>query len=98
MMSFSDRKVIIAGASSGIGKELAILYAASGWRVGITGRRGQLLEELKKQYPLQIETAVFDATGNDNILYLGLLIKKLGGMDLFIYNAGYGEISTTQIR
>jgi short-subunit dehydrogenase len=95
MMSFSDKKVIIAGASSGIGKELAILYAVAGCRVGITGRRGQLLDELKKRYPLQIETAVFDVMGNDNTVYLDLLIEKLGGMDLFIYNAGYGEVSAT---
>jgi short-subunit dehydrogenase len=93
MMSFSGKKVIIAGASSGIGKELAILYAGAGCRVGITGRRGQLLDELKKRYPLQVETAVFDVMGNDNIHYVDLLREKLGGMDLFIYNAGYGEVS-----
>jgi len=95
MTSFSDKKVIIAGASSGIGKELAILYARAGCRVGITGRRGELLNELKKDYPDQIETASFDVMGNDNILYLRSLIEKLGGMDLFIYNAGYGEVSLT---
>ena len=76
------------GASSGIGKELAILYAKAGWRVGITGRRAVLLDELKNSFPANTETAVFDVMGRDNIRYLTSLIQQLGGLDLFIYNAG----------
>jgi len=83
------------GASSGIGKELAILYAQTGQRVGITGRRAVLLDELKNSFSEKFETAVFDVMGNDNIACLELLIQKLGGLDLFIYNAGYGEVSDT---
>ena len=81
------------GASSGIGKELAILYAKAGCRVGITGRRAALLDELKNSFPDKVETAVFDVMGSDNIVCLKSLIQKLGGLDLFIYNAGYGALS-----
>jgi short-subunit dehydrogenase len=87
------KKVVIVGASSGIGKELALLYVKLGNRVGITGRRKELLEEIKNQYPLQVEFESFDVTGNQNIHHLQSLISKLGGMDTFIYNSGIGEPS-----
>ncbi len=87
------KKVIIIGATSGIGKALAIRYLKAGYSVGITGRRTHLLEEIKQQYPLQTFTAAFDVTGNENIVHLEKLIEQLQGMDLFIYNSGYGEAS-----
>ena len=33
--------------------------------------------------------------GNDNIVHLKSLIDKLGGLDLLIYNSGYGDVSET---
>ncbi len=45
------KKVIIVGATSGIGKGIAQLYAKKGYKVGITGRRIALLLELKQQSP-----------------------------------------------
>lgn len=89
----NPKNIIIIGATSGIGRELALLYLKNGHKVGITGRRQHLLDELQQQYPQQIITACFDVTGNDNIRHLEELIKQLGGMDIFIYNSGYGDIS-----
>ena len=93
MTSSSVKKIIIVGASSGIGKELALLYAIKGNRVGITGRRDEFLLALKQTYPANIETACFDVMGNDNIAHIKSLMEKLGGLDLLIYNSGYGEVS-----
>ncbi len=87
--------VIIIGATSGIGWELAKLYAAAGHTVGATGRRSHLLDNLRQLYPQQILTACFDVMGNENIFHLQQLIDQLGGLDLFIYNSGYGEVSDT---
>ncbi|HEY4149300.1 MAG TPA: SDR family NAD(P)-dependent oxidoreductase [Chitinophagaceae bacterium] len=95
MTSSTPKKIIIIGGSSGIGRTLATLYAKDGHRVGITGRRDALLRELKDQFPGQVETACFDVTGTENIPQLETLIQKLGGMDLLIYNSGYGEVSKT---
>ena len=95
-MTFSSaKKVIIIGASSGIGHELALLYVQAGCRIGITGRSCDALARLKNRFPQQIVTACFDTTGTENIAQLESLIGQLGGMDLFIYNAGYGEPSKT---
>lgn len=93
MMSSSNKKLIIVGASSGIGKELAKRYVQNGWLVGITGRRNELLNEIKKEYPGQIITECFDVRGNDNIMHIKSLIEKLGGLDLLLYNSGFGDPS-----
>ncbi|MFI5152942.1 MAG: SDR family NAD(P)-dependent oxidoreductase [Chitinophagales bacterium] len=87
------KKIIIIGASSGIGRELARIYAAKGNRVGITGRRLDLLLEFQTEFPDQLVVESFDVMGDQNIAHLENLIQKLGGLDLLIYNSGYGEIS-----
>ena len=88
-----SKKIIIIGASSGIGKRLAELYAESGNRVGISGRRAELLEQIRQQYPHQTEQECFDVTGSQNINHLQALVKKLDGMDILIISAGTGESS-----
>ena len=95
-MTFSsNKKVIIIGATSGIGKALALHYAQAGCIVGITGRRQHLLDELQQQYPQQIFTECFDVRGNDNTIHMQTLLQQTGGMDLLIYNAGFGDPSDT---
>jgi short-subunit dehydrogenase len=88
-------KVIIIGATSGIGRELARLYANSGWLVGATGRRQDLLYTLQLEYPNDIITECFDVTANESINHLQSMIKKMEGLDLLIYNSGYGDTSET---
>src|SRR5688572_10608818 len=87
------KKIIIIGSSSGIGRELALMYAGQEHLVAITGRRKNLLEEIKNEFPNNIITATFDVMGNENIYHVDSLIQQLGGLDLLIYNAGYGEPS-----
>src|SRR4051812_49146178 len=89
------RRVIIIGATSGIGLALAKLFIRDGNRVGVTGRRSHLLDDLQKEFPLQVVTECFDVMENENIAHLESLIKKLNGLDLLIYNSGYGEVSET---
>jgi short-subunit dehydrogenase len=89
----STQKIIIVGASSGIGREIASRYVAGGNKVGITGRRGHLLEELKQQYPQQVFTSCFDVMGNENQANIQKLIAEMCGLDLLIYNSGYGDPS-----
>ena len=84
-------KVIIIGATSGIGRELAKLYAGSGHFVGATGRRQELLYSLQLEYPNNVVTECFDATAPGLTAHLESLVRKLGGLDLLIYSAGWGE-------
>jgi len=95
MTSSSNRKIIIVGATSGIGKEIAHIYAQRGDTLGLTGRRKNLLEEIQLAYPDQVHLASFDVRGDENLLHLKSLITKLGGLDLLIYNSGFGDPSKT---
>lgn len=88
-------KVIIIGATSGIGRELAQLYAGKNWLVGATGRRKELLHSLQEDFPDNIITECFDVTQGENIECIKNLTQQLGGLDLLIYNSGYGEPSKT---
>lgn len=85
------QKIIIIGASSGIGKEMATIYANRGDKVAITGRRKELLEELEKAYPDNIYSFCFDVTRPGNQEHIENIIKELNGLDLLIYNAGFGD-------
>ena len=89
----AHKKIIIVGASSGIGREIASRYAAAGHMVGITGRRQHLLEELQREYPGQIKISSFDVMGEENEKMIRELINELSGLDLLIYNSGYGDPS-----
>ena len=90
-------KVIIIGATSGIGRELAKQYLDPDHTVAVTGRRQELLLELKKQLP-GIHTDCFDVQAKDAVEQLQSLITIMGGLDLLIYSAGYGEPSKDLIE
>ena len=57
-----QQTIIIIGATSGIGKTLFEKYAAEGNRIGIVGRRTNLLDELRQEYPDTTVTAMADIT------------------------------------
>ncbi|MEI9943125.1 MAG: SDR family NAD(P)-dependent oxidoreductase [Chitinophagaceae bacterium] len=52
-----------SGATSGIGKKMAELYIEKGYRIGITGRRLELLQQIQQQSAQQTEYECFDVTG-----------------------------------
>ena len=85
------KRVIIIGASSGMGMEVAKLYLDRGYRVGVAARREDRLMALKQLAPDQVVTARIDVTDDDATTQLRELIERLGGMDLFFYSSGVGK-------
>ena len=81
-----DKRAIIIGASSGIGREVAKLLMQEGWTIGVAARRVDKLEELNAAAMEQIDVTKDDATTR-----LQSLINCLGGMDLFFYASGIGK-------
>lgn len=81
-----DKRAIVIGASSGIGREVAKLLMKEGWTVGVAARRVDKLEELDAAAVEQIDVTREQATER-----LQTLISKLGGMDLFFYASGIGK-------
>ena len=89
------KKIIIIGATSGIGREVTKLYIARGWQVGIAGRRAEELEALRKEAPQQVYTEAIDVTQEDAPVRLQSLIDKVGGMDVFLLSSGIGKQNPT---
>ncbi|MBQ5879047.1 MAG: SDR family NAD(P)-dependent oxidoreductase, partial [Alistipes sp.] len=54
------KRIVILGATSGIGLEVARLFLKAGWMVGAAARREELLEALRMEAPLQVVTRRID--------------------------------------
>jgi short-subunit dehydrogenase len=89
------KRAIVIGASSGIGKELAIILSRNGYIVGLVGRRLHLLEELKSK--LSNPAFIMQIDISDDLKAIDLLedlIEELGGVDLVVISAGTGFINS----
>ena len=86
------KKAIVVGATSGIGRGIAKQLAANDYKIGITGRRTPLLEELQKENPDSYFIKTFDIRDTQSIPdHLSELTKELGGLDLLIISSGTGD-------
>ena len=85
----TEKKIIwITGASSGIGKALAIKFAEKGWTVAASARRENLLEDLNKFNP-NIYSFPLDVTEIENCkLVANKIIEKFGGIDICVFGTG----------
>ncbi len=88
-------RIIIIGASSGLGLQVAKLFLERGWRLGIAARREERLMELKQLAPDRVEVQSLDVTATDAAMRLRELIDRLGGMDIFFYASGIGKQNRT---
>ena len=88
-------RIIIIGASSGLGQQGAKLFLERGWRLGVAARREERLMELKQLAPDRVEVQSLDVTAADAAMRLRELIDRLGGMDLFFYSSGIGKQNRT---
>lgn len=85
------KRVVIIGASSGMGMEVAKLFLAEGCMLGVAARREDRLQAIKQLAPDRVVTATIDVTADDAPQRLRVLIDELGGMDLFFYSSGIGK-------
>ena len=88
----NKKSIIIIGATSGIGKALFENYANNGNRLGIVGRRTNLLDELRCQHTSNTYTATADITKRvEAEQAICQLYKELGNFDLAIVCSGRGD-------
>jgi short-subunit dehydrogenase len=86
------KKVVIIGASSGIGKELAKNFSANGYIVGLASRRLELLNELKNSLPNKAYVKELDLYEPDTaITRLNELLDEMGDVDIIVINSGTGH-------
>ncbi|MCG6912728.1 SDR family NAD(P)-dependent oxidoreductase [bacterium BMS3Abin03] len=94
-MNFSGKVILITGASSGIGRELAVHFSKENCSLVLLARRLDLLNDLAEQIKInnsRIEILKCDVTNTDDVSSAVNEIKnKLGRIDIAILNAGVGH-------
>lgn len=91
-MELRNKNILITGASSGIGYQLAKDLAKEGANVALLARRKNILDELAeelKSFPPKIITAYCDVTSKESIKAAFDFVKKeFGNIDIVILNSG----------
>jgi NAD(P)-dependent dehydrogenase (short-subunit alcohol dehydrogenase family) len=91
------QRILITGASSGLGRGMAHRFAARGRDLALVARRGHLLEELRDELlavrpGIRVVTAAVDVDDPDAVARgVPELAAELGGIDRFVANAGIGN-------
>lgn len=88
-------RVLITGASSGLGREMARQLGARGWRVAVTGRREHELAETVRQAEAagaECLSLAGSVTEPDTVnRHYAAIRQRWGGLDWAILNAGIGD-------
>jgi NAD(P)-dependent dehydrogenase (short-subunit alcohol dehydrogenase family) len=92
MGKLTDRVAIITGATSGIGKATALLFAEEGAAVVITGRRVELGQRLEHEINERGGRCLFIETDHRNVVQCSRLVEwtlaEFGRIDILFNNAG----------
>jgi len=88
MINFKGKKILITGASGGIGKALVKKFVSLDGNVLATGTKTEKLDELKKEFP-NINILRFDISEHSKIEeFIENVSSQLTGLDILINNAG----------
>ena len=83
-------KVLITGASSGIGRDLARAFAKRGYDLVLIARNEERLNNIKNELEnmVNIETELVDVSSLENCVNI---YNKYTNIDILVNNAGFGE-------
>ena len=82
------KNIWITGASSGIGKALAIKFANEGWQVAASARRENLLKELSNEYT-NIQSFPLDVTDSDKCKSVFKdIVEKFENIEICVFGTG----------
>ena len=88
MINFKNKKILVTGASGGIGSEIVKKFVSLGGDVLGTGTKAEKLDLIKKQYQ-SIKVKKFDISEHSRIEeFIDDVVLELGGLDVLINNAG----------
>jgi short-subunit dehydrogenase len=88
------KKAIVFGATSGIGKSLTELLVNDGYKVAITGRRLENLEEIKSQFTNHILVKQNDIQNVGDVEKIfNEIVNEFGVIDLVVQSSGVGFIN-----
>jgi 3-hydroxybutyrate dehydrogenase len=91
-MRLKDKVAIVTGAASGIGKEIALLYASEGAKVAIADlnlQQAQVVADEIKAKKGQAMAVEMNVTNEDQVnTGVDAVAKQFGGIDVLVSNAG----------
>ena len=88
------KKAIVVGATSGIGRELAVILSQNDYVLGLVGRRTECLAELKQSLSTEVFTRQIDVGETAAAMEsLTQLIEEMQGVDLVVISAGIGFLN-----
>ena len=88
MINFEDKKILITGATGGIGKALVKKFLSLDGNVLATGTKIEKLGALKKEFP-KINILKFDISDHSKIEeFIENVSSQLTGLDVLVNNAG----------
>ena len=88
MISFKNKKILITGATGGIGNDLVKKFVGLEGSVLGTGTKTEKLDLIKKKYPA-IKVKKFDIADHSRIEeFVDNVSLELGGLDILVNNAG----------
>lgn len=87
----SDQTILITGCSTGIGRALAVEYAAQGHRVFATARKPEVLADIVTG-PNVVALALDVNSGESIASAVRKIIEMAGRIDILVNNAGYGQM------
>ena len=88
MISFKNKKILITGATGGIGNELVKKFLNLEGNIVATGTKAEKLDIIKKKYP-NVNIQRFDISEHSRIEeFIDNVSLELGGLDILINNAG----------
>jgi NADP-dependent 3-hydroxy acid dehydrogenase YdfG len=97
MQNLKEKVAVITGASSGIGKAIAIELANNGVKVVLGARRAEELNSLVEDIKNHGGEAIFLKTDVSNrtdlVALVNLAVEKYGKLDVIVNNAGVARIS-----
>ena len=89
MIDLKGKKVLVTGASGGIGKAIALELSSSGADLCITGRNKSELENLQKIIGVNCQTVISDLSNSEGIKNLADQAQEImGQIDILVNNAG----------
>lgn len=89
MTDWSQRTVLVTGATAGFGTAIARRFAALGTRLVLSGRRGDRLEELKAELGVPVHPLVLDVRDRQAVFdAVATLPAPFADIDVLVNNAG----------